>query len=53
VLTSPGGNANAMANDNVVNLSQGWNTAEWNIVGDCCFAQANFSAGTTIVPRLW
>jgi hypothetical protein len=52
VLTSPGGNANAMANDNVVNLSQSWNTAEWNIVGDCCSAQANFSAGTTIVPRL-
>jgi hypothetical protein len=41
-----------MANDNVVNLSQSWNTAEWNIFGDCCNAQANFSAGTTIVPRL-
>jgi hypothetical protein len=52
VLTSPGGNANAIAADNVVNLSQSWNTAEWNIFGDCCNAQANFSAGTTVVPRV-
>jgi len=51
VLTSPGGNANALAADNVVSLSQQWNTAEFNIFGDCCNAQTNFSAGTTVVTR--
>jgi len=51
VLTSPGGNATAMANDNVVSLSQSWNTVEWILCGDCCLGQANFSAGTAIVPR--
>jgi hypothetical protein len=51
VLTSPGGPATAMAADSVVNLSQSWNAAEWIICGDCCSGQANFSAGTTIVPR--
>jgi hypothetical protein len=51
VLTSPGGGANAMANDNVVSLSTQWNTAEFNIFGDCCSTQTNFSAGTTVVTR--
>ena len=50
-LTSPGGGANAMAADNVVSLSQSWNTVEWILCGDCCLTQANFSAATTIVPR--
>lgn len=52
VLTSPGGSATAIAADSVVNLSQSWTTAEWNIFGDCCGTQANFSAGTAIVPRV-
>jgi hypothetical protein len=51
VLTSPGGGANAMAADNVVSLSLQWNTAEFNIFGDCCSTQTNFSAGTTVVTR--
>jgi hypothetical protein len=51
VLTSPGGNATATAADSVVSLEAAWNTAEFNIFGDCCSTQTNFSPGTTVVTR--
>jgi hypothetical protein len=51
VLTSPGGNASAMAADTVVSLSLQWNTAEFNIFGDCCSSGTSFSPGTTVVTR--
>jgi hypothetical protein len=51
VLTSTGGTATATAADTVLNLEQNWNTAEFNVFGDCCLAQANFSAGATIDVR--
>jgi hypothetical protein len=51
VLISAGGTATATAADSVVSLSLQWNTAEFNIFGDCCSSQANFSAGTTVVTR--
>jgi hypothetical protein len=37
--------------DNVLGLSQGWQVAEFNIVGDGCGSQANLFPGTTIVVR--
>ncbi|MGD0075919.1 MAG: VWD domain-containing protein [Candidatus Binataceae bacterium] len=52
VLTSPGGGANAMAADSVLNLQNAWNTADFIVCGDCCKTQANFSAGTTLVQRI-
>jgi len=52
VLTSPGGNANAMAADSVLNLHNAWDTADFIVCGDCCSTQANFSAGTTLVQRI-
>ncbi len=50
-LWTNGGAFTATGNDNVVNLAAGWTDAEYNIVGDCCGSQANFSAGTTMVVR--
>jgi len=38
-----------MAVDSVLNLDQGWTTAEFNVFGDCCLSEANFSSGTTVV----
>jgi hypothetical protein len=52
VLTSPGGGANAMAADTVLNLASAWNTVDFIVCGDCCSTQANFSAGTTLVQRI-
>jgi len=52
VLTSPGGGANAMAADTVLNVSSAWNTADFIVCGDCCSSQASFSAGTTLVQRI-
>ena len=52
VLTSPGGNANAMAADSVLNLQNAWDTSDFIVCGDCCSTQANFSAGTTLVQRI-
>ena len=37
--------------DSVVDLAQGWQIAEFNVVGDCCGSQANFNNGSTIVVR--
>jgi hypothetical protein len=37
--------------DSAVNLSAGWTDAEFNIIGDCCSASANFNAGSTTVVR--
>jgi hypothetical protein len=39
------------ADDNVVNLAQGWQEAEFNIVGDGNGTAANFNSGSTIVVR--
>jgi uncharacterized repeat protein (TIGR01451 family) len=50
-LTSAGGTATAMAADSVVSLELQWNTAEFNVFGDCCSSQANFGPGTTVVTR--
>jgi hypothetical protein len=37
--------------DTVVFLAQGWQDAEFNVVGDCCASQAIFNSGSTIVVR--
>ncbi len=37
--------------DSILVLSQGWQDAEFNIVGDCCGSQANFNSGSTLVVR--
>lgn len=53
VVLTTAGNVAAMITTptSVLNLAQGWNTAEWNVVGDCCLSQASFSAGSTLVVR--
>jgi hypothetical protein len=33
----------------MLELSQHWNAVEWNVVGDCCGFEANFSAGSRLV----
>lgn len=35
--------------DSMLELSQHWNAVEWNVVGDCCGFEANFSAGSRLV----
>ena len=35
--------------DSILNLANGWNTAEFNVFGDCCGTQADFNNGATIV----
>jgi hypothetical protein len=37
--------------DSILKLSQGWNTAEYNLVGDCCGTESSFNAGSTIVVK--
>jgi hypothetical protein len=41
----------AQNEDNVLNLAQGWQAAEFNIVGDCCLSEATFNSGSTVVVR--
>ena len=52
IIMATGSNLYSAQNeDNVVNLAQGWQAAEFNIVGDCCGSQAIFNSGSTIVVR--
>jgi Tectonin domain len=46
VMRVQGGVHLVNASDSVLGLAGGWNTAEFNVFGDCCFAQAVFSAGS-------
>jgi hypothetical protein len=41
----------AQNGDSILDLAQGWQAAEFNIVGDCCGSQAVFNSGSTIVVR--
>jgi hypothetical protein len=51
VMTTPTGHATATAADSLLHLANGWTGVEFTLVGDCCGAQANFSAGTTLKVR--
>ena len=51
LLSTTSGDVTAMATDSVLNLDQAWNSAEFNVVGDCCRSTASFGPGTTIVVR--
>lgn len=52
VLTSAAGNATATATTSPLGAAQAWREVEWNVVGDCCGSRVDFSAGTSIVPRV-
>lgn len=41
----------ATGDDNVLDLAQGWQAAEFNIFGDCCLNTAKFGPGSTIAVR--
>jgi hypothetical protein len=41
----------AQNSDSTLSLAQGWQDAEFNIVGDCCGSQATFNSGATLVVR--
>ena len=48
VMTTAAGQATATGADDLLGLSQKWNTVEFAILGDCCGTRANFSAGTNV-----
>ena len=39
------------ASDGLLDLESYWNTAEFNVFGDCCSNQVNFNSGTTFVVQ--
>ena len=52
LIMAVGGNIySAQNSDSILSLAQGWQDAEFNIVGDCCGSQANFNSGSTVVVR--
>jgi hypothetical protein len=42
----------ATGEDSALHLANGWQFAEFNVFGDCCFSQANFNTGSTIAVRV-
>jgi hypothetical protein len=52
VLSTATGDLSATAQDSILNLGQNWTSAEFGIFGDCCFSQASFNDGSTIIVRL-
>ncbi|MGA2132486.1 MAG: Ig-like domain repeat protein [Bryobacteraceae bacterium] len=51
LLTTPDGNLNAVGAASLLNLSQSWQDAEFNIFGDGCGSEANFGGGSTVVVK--
>jgi len=52
VIMATGSNLYSAQNDgSILNLSQGWQAPEFNIVGDCCLTEATFNSGSTNVVR--
>jgi Bacterial Ig-like domain (group 3) len=51
VMLGTSGNLYAQANDSILNLSQFWNTAEFNVFGDGYSTVANFPTPSTIVIK--
>jgi hypothetical protein len=51
ILSTTGGDLNAVGADNVVNLQPAWNIAEFNIFGNGAGSTAIFNTGSTIVVR--
>jgi hypothetical protein len=52
VTISTASEINSATGDNLVNLAQNWQAAEFNVVGDTCSSQANFNGGSTIVVEI-
>jgi uncharacterized repeat protein (TIGR03803 family) len=51
LLGTASGDLTALGSDSLLNLAQRWHAAEFNIFGDGCSSQANFSNGSTIVVK--
>jgi len=47
VATTAQGNVVSVSHPSLSSLAQGWTGVEFNLVGDCCATQANFSNGTS------
>ena len=49
-LSVAGGQATTVsASDSVLDLSAQWSTTEWNVFGQCCSAEADFTSSTSLV----
>jgi hypothetical protein len=51
IMSTATGNLTAANQDSILNLAQGWQSAEFNVFGDGCSSQANFNTGVTLVVR--
>ena len=51
IMQTAGGDLTALGQDSLLKLAQHWHAAEFNIFGDGCGSQANFSSGSTIVVK--
>lgn len=51
-ISTPDGDVRATAQDSILGLAQGWTSAEFNVVGDCCASEAFFNSGSTLTVRL-
>jgi hypothetical protein len=49
MASTTGGNLYAYGQDSVLNLSQGWQAAEFNVFGLGSYSQAQFNSGATVV----
>ena len=50
-FTSTDGIAYALSEDSFLSLNLSWQQAEFNVVGNCCYTQAGFNIGSTLVVR--
>ncbi|HTW78418.1 MAG TPA: hypothetical protein VME23_02625 [Terracidiphilus sp.] len=50
--SDPNESGYAVGEDSVLGLEDGWNEAEFNVVGDCCLTEAVFNSGATLIPEV-
>lgn len=50
-LTTSNGNISAVGQDSVLSLNRFWNTAEFNVFGDCCKTETFFSNPTSLILK--
>lgn len=51
ILNSADGSLQAVGQDSVLDLGQYWTDAEFNVFGDCCGDEVNFSSGSTLIVQ--
>jgi hypothetical protein len=52
LMDTPNGDISAVGQDSVLNLEQGWNSAEFNVFGNCCGNEVDLNLGASLIVQI-